>query len=399
MTLSLNVLMTRDRSGTEGGRRGQWWVFAAALLSLAALSGCSSTRADSKSNDVPPTTVETTPDLNIIKVDDPTRFAVTAATSRQEADQLSAPGVVSPDVNRNVPVNMLTGGRVADLKVRLGDDVQKDQLLLTMTSPDMTQAISDYRKFQADEALAKTQLERAQVLIGHGAIAQKDLEVADETHKKSQVDTQTAADHIRLLGGDPAHLSPIIEVRAPVAGTIIEQNVTNAAGVKSPDNAPNLFTIADLTQVWILCDVYENNLAQVHIGDRAEIELNAYPNQRFQGKITNISSMLDPNTRAAKVRIELPNPNRIFRPNMYATVHFTSQGVQTRAVVPVTAILRLQDRDWVFVKTGDKEFRRTEVRSGPVNSDKTQQIMSGVKPGDQVVVNALQFDREAANKD
>jgi cobalt-zinc-cadmium efflux system membrane fusion protein len=160
-----------------------------------------------------------------------------------------------------------------------------------------------------------------------------------------------------------------------------------------------LFTIADLTQVWILCDVYENNLAQVHIGDRAEIELNAYPNQRFQGKITNISSMLDPNTRAAKVRIELPNPNRIFRPNMYATVHFTSQGVQTRAVVPVTAILRLQDRDWVFVKTGDKEFRRTEVRSGPVNSDKTQQIMSGVKPGDQVVVNALQFDREAANKD
>ena len=152
-----------------------------------------------------------------------------------------------------------------------------------MTSPDMSQAISDYQKFRADAALAKTQLDRAQLLYSHGASAQKDLEVAEDAYNKANIDTQTAEEHIRLLGGDPQHLSPLIEIHAPVSGTIIEQNVTSAAGVKSLDNSPNLFTIADLSNVWIICDVYENDLARVHLGDRAEIELNAYPNRRLAG--------------------------------------------------------------------------------------------------------------------
>jgi cobalt-zinc-cadmium efflux system membrane fusion protein len=369
-----------------------------ASLALATISACSRSQADTKANDPPAAIVESAPDLNVIKVEDPSRFIVATAASRAEADQLTAPGVITPDVNRNVPVNMLTGGRVSDLKVRLGDDVKKGQLLLTLTSPDMTQAISDYKKFQATEALSKSQLERAEVLSSHGALAQKDLEVAQDAYKKAQVDTQTGADRIRILGGDLQHLSALIEVRAPADGTIIEQNVTNASGVKSPDNSPNLFTIADLSQVWLVCDVYENNLAQINIGDRAGIELNAYPKRRFDGRITNIGRILDPNTRAAKVRIELPNHDGILRPNMFATAHFLSQGALTRVVVPAGAVLRLQDRDWVFVKTGEKEFRRTQVQSGPVNSDGTQQILGGLKAGGQVVVNALQFDRDAANQ-
>ena len=143
-----------------------------------------------------------------------------------------------------------------DIHARLGDDVQKGQLLLTINSSDMSQAFSDYRKFQADEALAKTQSERAQLLFSRGALAQKDLEVAVETYEKTKVDTQTALDHIRILGGDPQRPSAVIEVLAPVSGTIVEQNVTAAAGVKSLDNSPNLFTIADLhRQLWVICDV------------------------------------------------------------------------------------------------------------------------------------------------
>ena len=258
----------------------------------------------------------------------------------------------------------------------------------------MSQAFSDYQKFKADAALAKTQLDRAQLLYSHGATAQKDLEVAEDTYNKANIDTKTAEERIRLLGGDPQHLSPLIEIHAPVSGTIIEQNVTSAAGVKSLDNSPNLFTIADLSNVWIVCDVYENDLARVHLGDRAEIELNAYPNRRLAGRVTNISKLLDPNTRAAKVRIELPNAAGILRPNMFATVHFVSQGTQTRTVIPSSAVLRLQDRDWVFVKLNDQRFRRTEVQAGPVDADRTQQVLSGLRPGDQVVTNALMFDRE-----
>jgi membrane fusion protein, heavy metal efflux system len=390
----------RDRKSARvfaSGAGGSACQLLVACLCLVLLTACNRGEASLKPNEAPATTVETVADTSIIKVEDPSRFTIAAAASRPEADQLTAPGVITPDVNRNVPVNMLTGGRVSELKVRLGDDVQQGQLLLTMNSPDMTQAISDYKKFVATEALSKSQLERAEVLSSHGALPQKDLEVAQDTYKKSQVDTQTAADRIRILGGDPQHPSALIEVRAPVSGTIIEQNVTNAAGVKSPDNSPNLFTISDLSQVWLVCDVYENNLAQINLGDRAEIELNAFPNRRFQGKITNIGRMLDPNTRAAKVRIELANPNGMFRPNMFATAHFSSQGARTRVVVPVSAVLRLQDRDWIFVKTGDKEFRRAEVQSGPVNADGTQQILAGLKTSDQVVVNALQFARDAVS--
>ncbi len=361
--------------------------------------GVADAKTDPKANEAPPTTVESAPDPNVINVEKPDRFEAVPVTTRSEVDQLQVNGVIAPDVNRTVPVNALTSGRVVSLNARLGDDVKKDQVLLTMTSPDLTQAISDYRKFQATEALSKTQLDRAKVLYDHGAIPQKDLEVAEDALKHAQVDTESTAERIRILGADPQHPTNILEVRAPVSGTIVDQQVNPAAGVKSLDNSPSLFTIADLSHVWVLCDVWENNLAQVHVGDRADIELAAYPDRRLRGRVENISKVLDPNTRTAKVRIELPNEGGILRPNMFAVAHFLSQGAHTRAVVPVSAILRLQDRYWVFIKTGEKQYRRSEVQVGPVNPDGTQQVMAGVKTGDQVIKDALQFDREATNKE
>jgi cobalt-zinc-cadmium efflux system membrane fusion protein len=372
-------------------------TFLAALtvvILCAALSSCSREPAHAAPATPPAATVESVPDRNLITVANPERFPVAQAAARRESDQILANGTVAADVSRSYAVNALSSGRVVEVKARLGDDVKKGQLLLTMTSPDMSQAFADYQKFEAAAALAKTQLDRTRLLYSHGATPQKDLEVAEDTLNRANIDTQAAAEHIRLLGGDPPHASSLIEIHAPVSGTIIEQNVTSAAGVKSLDNAPNLFTIADLSNVWILCDVYENDLAHVHLGDRAEIELNAYPDRRLAGRVTNISKLLDPNTRAAKVRIELPNENGLLRPNMFATIHFVAQGTQSRTVIPASAVLRLQDRDWVFVKLNNQQFRKTEVAAGPVDADKTQQILSGIHPGDQVVTNALLFDRE-----
>jgi cobalt-zinc-cadmium efflux system membrane fusion protein len=373
---------------------GSVCVAIAVGILAAGLSGCSRENVKAAPNDAPAPTVETVPDRNVVTIANPERFALTEASARHESDQILANGTVAADVSRSYAVNALSSGRVADVKARLGDDVQKGQLLLTMTTPDMSQAFADYQKFQAGTSLAKTQLDRAQLLYSHGASPQKDVEVAQDTYNRAIIDTKAAEERIRLLGGDPQHPSALIEIHAPVSGTIIEQNVTSAAGVKSLDNSPNLFTIADLSNVWILSDVYENDLSRVHLGDRAEIELNAYPNRRLAGRVTNISKLLDPNTRAAKVRIELPNGSGILRPNMFATVHFVSQGTLTRTVVPSSAVLRLQDRDWVFVMLKDSQFRRTEVQAGPVNADRTQQVLSGLQPGDQVVTNALMFDRE-----
>jgi membrane fusion protein, heavy metal efflux system len=371
------------------------FVHFATIVGLAAMAGCSSQKVDAVSNVAPAVKVEQAPDPNLITPDKPERFQLVTATTRAEVSELLAKGSVAPDVSRTVPVNALSAGRVIEIHTRLGDDVQKGQLLLTINSSDMSQAFSDYKKFQADEALAKTQSERAQLLFSHGALAQKDLEVGVESYEKAKVDTQTALDHIRILGGDPQRPSAVIEVRAPVSGTIVEQNVTAAAGVKSLDNSPNLFTIADLSQLWVICDVYENDLAQVHVGDRAQLELNAYPDRKLSGRIANIGKLLDPTTRSAKVRIELSNEHGLLRPNMFATVHFQSQGSQMRTVVPANAVLRLQDRDWVFVKGERNQFRRREVHSGAVNSDSTEQVFSGLSAGEQVVRDALLFDREA----
>ncbi len=362
---------------------------------LTGVSACSSQKVDAVSNTAPAVKVEQAPDPNLITVDKPERFPLAVAASRAEVSELIANGSIAPDVSRTVPVNALSSGRVVEVRARLGDDVQQGQLLLTINSADMSQAFSDLKKFQADEALSKTQFERAQLLFSHGALAQKDLDVAEETYSKAKVDAQAAMDRIRILGGDPQRPSSVIEVHAPISGTIVEQNVTTAAGVKSLDNSPNLFTIADLSQVWVVCDVYENDLAQVHVGDRAQIEFNAYAGRKFAGRIANIGKLLDPNTRTAKIRIELANERGNLRPNMFATVHFQSQGADMRTVIPASAVLRLQDRDWVFVKSEGNQFRRLEVHSGPVNGDGTEQVFSGLHAGQQVVRDALLFDREA----
>ena len=371
------------------------FLLTAVVLSFSA--GCSKEPiVDAKVTDSS-SKVEEAPDRNAVTIERPELFALATVEMRKTRSELSVNGVVAPDVNRNVPVNVLTTGRVADLRVRLGDEVKQGQLLLTMTSPDMSTAISDYQKFQADARLVRTQLERSQLLFSKGAIAEKEVQVAESAEQKARVDLQTSAERIRILGGNVNRLSPLIEVRAPVSGTIIEQNVVAASGIKSLDNSPNLLTIADLSHIWVLCDVYENNISQVHLGDRASIQLNAYPDRKLEGRVSNIASLLDPATRTAKVRIDLANPHRLLRPNMFATVIFVAQGTQSRMTVPVSSILRLQDRDWVFVKQGAKLFRRTEVQAAPASAG-YQEILSGVQPGDVIVTNALQFSRAIDNQ-
>ncbi len=366
---------------------GPWLaVFLAAGLS----AGCSkNSKADAALN--APARVEEAPDLNLVSVAHPEQFPLFTVELRKARQELKVNGAVVPDVNRAVPVNSLTAGRVIEIRARLGDAVKKGQVLLMLHSPDAALAFSDLQKFRADEALTRKSLERAQLLYSKGAIAEKDLQAAESAEAKTKVDVQTALDRVKILGGDPAHPSAVIELRAPISGTIIEQNTTQAAGVKSLDNSPNLFTIADLSRVWVVCDVYENNLSQVGVGDLAEVRLYAYPDRVLRGRVSNMGRVLEPATRTAKVRLELDNPGGLLRPGMFAAVTFISRGAVDRPVVPATAVIRLHDRDWVFAPQGGNRFRRTEIQAGAVMSDAYQEIIAGLKSGDRVVVNALQF--------
>jgi len=302
---------------------------------------------------------------------------------------LNATGTVSPDISRSVPVISLATGRVVELDARLGDTVKKGQLLLRVQSADMSAAFSDYRKAVADEKLARIQFDRAKLLYDKGAISLNEFQTAEDVENKAQVDVENTTERLRVLGGSLEHPAAIVDILAPISGVITDQQVTNASGVAGL-GSPNPFTISDLSNVWVLCDVYENDLANVHVGEGAEIRLNAYPDKVFTGHISNVGSVLDPTLRTAKVRIEVRNPG-IMRVGMFVTATFHGQKKEARAAVPAAAILHLHDRDWVYVPAGGNKFRRVEVVAGQPLPGNMQEVISGIKPGAQVIQNALVF--------
>lgn len=378
----------KTRMYSERSIRFNWIAVLLITCSFLVFSSVSCSRANTE---VTKTQVIASPDPNVIEMDAPERFSVDEVSTRPVFDELHVNGVVTPDVNRTVAVLSLSGGRAIDIRARIGDDVQKGQVLVRISSPDLSSAFSDLQKFQADELLARRQLQRSQLLYDKGAIAQKDLEIAHDAEDKARVDLATAEQRVRIFGANPKHPSPILDVRAPISGTIVEQNVTGGTGVRSMDNSPNLFTIADLSRVWVMCDAYEDILMRVHVGDIVDIRANAIPDRTFKGKVGNISRVLDPATRSAKVRIEIDNPGRILRSGMFVTALFKSTKPQNRVVIPTTASVRMHDKDWVFVPIGGKQFRRKEVQLGPVLPDGVQQVLAGLDPPDKVVTNALQF--------
>jgi len=363
----------------------------AALLLAAFLFGCGGSKGDPKAEAPPQTKVEHEQDANVVQVDHPEQFPLATATAYISSSKLMATGSVNPDISRTVPVISLATGRVVEIRARLGDTVKKGQILLRVQSADMAAAFSDYRKAVVDEQLSRTQLERSKLLYDKGALSLNDLQVAQDTEDKAAVDVENTTERLRVLGASIDHPAAIVDIVAPVSGVITDQQVTNAAGVAGL-GSPNPFTISDLSSVWILCDVYENDLAEVHVGETADIRINAYPDKVLTGRISNVGPVLDPSLRTAKVRIEVHNPG-LLRIGMFVTATFHGQKKETHVSVPASAILHLHDRDWVYLPAGgkgnDKKFRRVEVTSGDTLPNNMQELLSGLQPGQQLVSNAL----------
>jgi len=353
------------------------------------LAGCGENRTNQKEEAPPPATVETEMDANNFKAEHPEQFPLATAIGHKTVPALNVTGVVQPDIARAVPVISLAAGRVVEIKARLGDEVKKGQLLLRVRSNDVSGAYQTYLKAVNDERLARQQLERAQTLYEKGAIAKSALEQAEDTEQDAKVDLDTAAEQLRLLGVDKDHPSGIVDIFAPISGVITDQQVTNAAGVHGL-GSPNPFTISDLSHVWIICDVYENDLDAVHIGETAEIRLNAYPNKVLKGRVDNILPVLDPAIRTAKVRLEVANPG-LLRVGMFATATFYGKQPEMRAAVPASAILHLHDRQWVYAPVSAGHFKRLEVVTGDMLPGNQQEIVSGIKPGEKVIADALTF--------
>jgi membrane fusion protein, heavy metal efflux system len=359
------------------------------LLLLAA--GCEKAAQPVPGTGTGPATPTVEPDLdaNNFKVAHPERFPLVTAADHVAAPELNVTGVVNPDISRQVPVPSLATGRIVEIDAQLGDEVKKGQLLFKVRSTDISGAYSDYRQAVKNEELTKIQLNRANLLFADGAIPKSGLEIAQNAEDNNIVVLETAREHLQLLGVDPNHPTGIVDVFAPVSGTITDQQITNQSGVQAL-TPPNPFTISDLSQVWIICDVYENDMAQVHIGEYATIHLVAYPNRPLKGRISNILPIVDPSIRTAKVRLEVENPG-LMRLGMFVTATFNGLTAERHATVPSAAVLHLHDREWVYMPTQDSHFKRVEVTAGNMLPDNMQEIINGVKPGDRVIANALVF--------
>jgi membrane fusion protein, heavy metal efflux system len=358
--------------------------------------GCSSKPGDPKSEAPPAPVVQTDTDVNLVEVNHPEQFKVVTAGSHEATSTLQVTGTVNPDVSRTIPVISIASGRVLEVHARIGDYVKKGQLLMDVQSTDVSGAYSIYLKAVNDERLTKVQLDRAKLLNEKGAIPNSQVEVAQNAEDDAKAALTAAEEQLRVLGVDKDHPAAVVKVYSPASGYIIAQNVTNAAAAGvTYSGSSNAFTIADLSHVWIICDVYENDLPIVHLGQKADIRLTAYPDRVLTGVISDIGAVLDPNIRTAKVRIQVENPDTLMRVGMFATATIHGKTSQTHAAVPATAVLHLHDRDWVYVPAGDKKFRRVAVRSGSMLPNNVQEILSGINAGQQVVSDALALQNTA----
>jgi cobalt-zinc-cadmium efflux system membrane fusion protein len=361
-------------------------------------TGCDRGKEHNEAAEGPPKAmVEHAGDPQLFHVEHPERLALVSAEPHRRTSSLNVTGTVNPDISQTIPVISLVNGRVVDLHVRLGDFVHKGQLLFEVQSSDISNAFDLYLKDVNDERLARTQLDRAKILYDKGATAKSQVEIAENAELDAKTDLNAAEQQLRVLGVDKDKPSPIAKIYSPASGVIISQNITNAsaAGV-SLSGSSTAFTIADLSHVWIICDVYENDLSSVRLGQTADIHLNAYPDRNFVGTVSDVGAVLDPSIRTAKVRIQVNNPGLLMRIGMFVTAVLHGQREEIVTVIPATAVLHLQDRDWIFAPAGDGQFRRIEVHAGAILPGNMQEIISGVQPGQQMVAQALAFQNMAA---
>lgn len=363
----------------------------AAVLMLTACFALAACKKEEGGTGPVPVQVSQKGDMALFSVENPERYPLVATEEYEVPAELNATGSVFPDIAREIPVISLGSGRVVNIKARLDDYVKKGQLLLKIQSPDSSNAFDVYLKARNDEIMNNKQYQRSKDLYEHGAISQSMLEQAEDAENDSLADLKSAEEQLETLGIDKDHPSPIIPIYSPISGVIVQQNVTQAAaaGVTFSGSA-TAFTVADLSSVWVICDVYENDIPKIALGQVATIKLSAYPDRPITGRISDIGPVLDPQIRTAKVRIEVPNPG-MMKLGMFVTATFQSLKKEHFALVPAPAILHLHDRDWVFVPAGGNQFRRVEVKAGDIVGNK-QEILAGIQSGQQVVSNVLQLE-------
>ncbi|MDX2089572.1 MAG: efflux RND transporter periplasmic adaptor subunit [Kofleriaceae bacterium] len=310
------------------------------------------------------------------------RLRIAALEARDVRRAIEAPARVEADPARIARITPPLPGRVVQLLVRFGDPVTVNQPLLTMDSPELVSAQTDLLNARSRLAQAARDQARMEDLARQGIAPRADLEEAQTNHDIARADVERSVQRLRLLGMNAAQVGRALTLRAPIAGRVVEYHV--AAGEFHSDLSQSLMTIADLSQVWIVVDVPEKDIARVHQGMHASAELAAYPGEQFAGEVLFVGELLDPETRSLPVRIRFENPDGRLHPGMFGRVTF-EETARPEIIVPQSAIVLMGDASYVFVETAPWSFERRRVVPGdPVQNETT--ITDGLRAGERIVI-------------
>jgi cobalt-zinc-cadmium efflux system membrane fusion protein len=316
----------------------------------------------------------------------PLRSRLTTAPASADSTQpkLVLPGVVEADPARTAAVIPQLGGRVIDLKVRLGDRVVKGQVLVLLDSADLAQAYAEYDKAADAFKLNERNLARQQEQSKIGVVSDRDLDQAKSDHAQTEAEYTRARARLRLLDAPIDSRGPALQlaVRAPVGGSITALSVTPGSTINDPTQP--LMTIADLSTVWVTAMVPEKDIGTVAKGQEADVRLVAYPDRSLRGKVLFIGDVIEPDSRRNKIRIAFANADYALKPNMFATVTLIGPA-QSLVVLPSSSLLMNNDRTSVFVATAPWTFERRTVEL-QLEDGSSVAIRSGVSAGEQVVV-------------
>jgi len=315
----------------------------------------------------------------------------------QLTEYLRVTGTVQPIDGKIGHVRPFAKGRVQEVLVKVGDRVQRDQTLAVFDNIEAGEIVAQYESARAElqrvkiqEAAARKQLERTQRLAQIGAVAQKELEAAEAEHhallegiRAEESAVEGLAVRLRRFGmTDPTRSkTSMTTIRAPFAGVVIKAEVSPGEVV---DAGMELFSVADITEVWVQAEVYEKDLGRIHAGQLAYISVDTYP-ERFSGQVAYISDILDPQTRTAKVRCVVPNKELRLKLDMFASVDVPTTFSRKAVAVPAGAIQQMEGKNVVFVRKSEEKFEAREVKTGNTVQGQTE-ITSGLAEGESVVV-------------
>ncbi|HEV2112611.1 MAG TPA: efflux RND transporter periplasmic adaptor subunit [Terriglobales bacterium] len=363
---------------------------AAAASLLLLLAGCGHKEPSAYEN----TADHATPGLFTVPADQMQHIQLYTVAPTEMKRVLRLTGAVAYNAFATTPVISSVGGPVARIVVAPGEHIKQHQPMLYVSSPDFAQLRATYLKARDAFALADKNYARAQDLYAHHAVAEADLLGAESARTQAQADLQNTEQSLHVLGvTNPdsvlkSSAVPELPLLAPIGGEVVDQEA--APGLLLQAGQTQCFTISDMSTVWVLVNVYQQDLPYVHAGDPVTIQTDAYQ-QSFDGKISYISAALDPTSRTLQARIVTHNPGEQLKKDMYVTASVVAGTIKNALTVPDAALLRnAENQPYVYISMGDGKFAERDVKTATASEGKTQ-VVVGLKPGDKVVAEGALF--------